>query len=144
MQVFTEVLTWQHNRVYITKIKAAIKAGIRPVAMLFHEQPNDPWTALDFLLIEAMQMLEDETCQQCGNPIWICRNDQAANVGFKIKIATCYAKYELDRWQEAEDKKQNNKTYGQYPYVIAYTYDDSDMPSRQQYYEYLAQKHNVK
>lgn len=111
--------------------------------MLFEEQPTDPWTKLDFMLIEAMQILEDETCQLCGNPIWVCRNTEASNVGFKIKVATCYGKAELDKWQEADDKKEK-KRYGQYPYIVAYTYDDSDMPSRQRYYQSLMDKHDVK
>ena len=113
--------------------------------MLFHEQPSDPWTELDFLLVESMEILEQETCNSCGNPIWVCRNDFASHVGFKVKIATCYAMAELDKWQEAEDKKQTKpKRYGQYPYIVAYTYDGSDMPSRQQFYQDLAEKHEVK
>jgi len=107
------------------------------VAMLFQEQPSDPWTELDFLLIEAMQILEDETCQLCGNPIWVCRNEEAANVGFKVRVATCYGKAELDKWQEIDEKRENKNRYGQYPYIVAYTYDESDMPSRQRYYQGL-------
>lgn len=111
---------------------------------MFREQPTDPWTDFDFLLIEAMQILKDETCNDCGNPIWICRNDSAGNVGFKIKTATCFAKAELDRWQEAEDKKNSSKKkHGQYPYVVAYTYDGSDMPSRAQFYRAWAEKNKV-
>jgi hypothetical protein len=106
--------------------------------MLFHEQPSEPWTPFDFKLLEAYQILQDETCQECGNPIWICRNESASNVGFKIKIARCFAKAELDKWHEAQDKKQNKKkTYGEYPYTVAYTYDDGPMPSRLSYYQNL-------
>jgi hypothetical protein len=93
--------------------------------MLFHEQPSDPWVPFDFMLLEAFQTLQDETCSDCGNPIWICRNESAANVGFKIKTSTCFAKAELDRWQEKEDKKKSSKkAYGQNPYIVAYTYDE--------------------
>lgn len=92
-----------------------------------------------------MQILEDETCAMCGNPIWICRNEEAANVGFKIKVATCFAKAELDKWQEQEDKRESKRVkHGQYPYTVPYTYDDSEMPSRQEYYMYLFEKDNVK
>jgi hypothetical protein len=108
--------------------------------MLFHEQPTDPWINLDFMLIEAMQILEEETCAECGNPIWICRNDNANNVGFKIKTATCYAKVEFEKWQEKQEgKKDSAKKYGQFPYIEAYTYDDGDMPSRMQFYRDLIQ-----
>ena len=91
-----------------------------------------------------MQILEDETCNECGNPIWVCRNESASNVGFKVKTATCFAKAELDRWNEREDKKKSaKKRYGEYPYVVAYTYDGSDVPSRMQFYKDLIEKHKV-
>lgn len=103
--------------------------------MLFHEQPSDPWGRFDFLLLEAYQILQEETCTECGNPIWVCRNENAANVGFKIKTAKCYAKAELEKWQEKQDKKKTKKkAYGEYPYPVAYTYDGSDMPTRMSYY----------
>ena len=112
--------------------------------MLFHEQPKEDWTELDFMLLEAMEILEEETCGQCGNPIWICRNESAANVGFKIKTATCFAQAELDRWNEREEKKKSKqKRHGQYPYVVAYTYDESDFPTRNSFYKDLAEKHKV-
>ena len=114
-------------------------AGVRPVAMLFHEQPSEPWTPFDFKLLEAYQILQEETCQECGNPIWICRNESAANVGFKIKSAKCFAKAELDKWHEREEKKSSSKKkYGEYPYVVPYTYDGGDMPTRMSYYQSLA------
>lgn len=112
--------------------------------MLFHEQPSEPWNEFDFLLLEAYQILQDETCDHCGNPIWICRNEEASNVGFKVKTAKCFAKAELDKWQEQEEKKKSKKkSHGEYPYVVAYTYDGSDMPSRQSFYEDLAQRDAV-
>lgn len=96
------------------------------------------------MLVEAMQILEDETCQQCGNPIWICRNESAANVGFKIKMSTCFATAELEKWHEKEDKKKTKKkTYGTYPYAVPYSYDGSDLPSRAQFYKSMAEKDEV-
>jgi hypothetical protein len=108
--------------------------------MLFHEQPTDPWTPFDFMLVEALQILEDETCNECGNPIWICRNEEASSVGFKIKIARCFAKGELDKWREAQEKKDKKGGYGEMPYIVAYTYDNSEMPSRESYYRSLSNK----
>jgi len=109
--------------------------------MLFHEQPTDAWTPFDFMLVEAMQMLEDETCAECGNPVWVCRNEEASNVGFKVKITKCYGKAELDKWREKEEKKESSiKRYGEMPYIVAYTYDDSPMPTRKSYYESLSDK----
>jgi hypothetical protein len=125
----------------VVSIKAAITAGIRPVAMLFQEQPTDPWTRFDFLLLEAYQILQDETCADCGSPIWICRNESASNVGFKIKTSRCFAKAELEKWQEREEKRKGSKKkYGESPYVIPYTYDDTPLPSRSSFYRNLSDK----
>jgi hypothetical protein len=110
--------------------------------MLFHEQPSDPWVPFDFLLLEAYQTLEDESCNECGNPIWVCRNDEATNVGFKIKVGKCFAKAELDKWLE-KDNKKNRKTYGETPYIVAYTYDGSTMPTRRSYLQSLMEKDSV-
>jgi hypothetical protein len=69
----------------------------------------------------------------------VCRNESADNVGFKVKTAKCFAKAELDKWHEKEEKKKSSKkTYGEYPYVVPYTYDGGDMPSRRSYYEHLS------
>lgn len=96
------------------------------------------------MLVEALQILEDETCSECGNPIWICRNSNASNVGFKVKMATCFAKAELDKWHEAEEKKKSTKKrHGQYPYIVPFTYDDSALPSRMQFYKDWAESNKV-
>ena len=125
----------------MVKLRAAIENKIRPSAMLFHEQPDLPWTKFDFLLLEAYQMLQDETCSMCGSPIWICRNEYASNVGFKIKSAKCFAKAELDKHQEREEKKnKKNKKYGQQDYIVPYTYDGAELPTRMSYFNSLAQQ----
>lgn len=110
--------------------------------MLFHEQPSDPWVPFDFMLIEAYQNLQDETCNECGNPVWVCRNDEATNVGFKVKVGKCFAKVELDKWLE-KDSKKNRKTYGELPYIVAYTYNGGPMPTRMSYLKSLMENDSV-
>lgn len=85
-------------------------------------------------------MLQEETCNECGNPIWICRNEEASSVGFKIKTTTCFAKAEMDKWQEAQEKKNAKRQHGQIPYVVPYSYDESPMPSRREFYKGLSDK----
>lgn len=110
--------------------------------MLFHEQPDMPWTKFDFLLLEAYQILQDETCSMCGNPIWICRNEYANNVGFKIKSAKCFAKAELDKHNERQEKKKSkSKKYGEQDYVIPYAYNEGELPTRMGYLNAAAQAH---
>jgi hypothetical protein len=124
----------------VVKLRAAIENKIRPSAMLFHEQPDLPWTKFDFLLLEAYQMLQDETCSMCGNPIWVCRNEYASNVGFKVKSAKCFAKAELDKHQERESKKKSKITkHGVQEYVLAYAYDGGELPSRMSYLTSIAE-----
>lgn len=106
--------------------------------MLFREQPTDPWTDFDFMLLEAYQILQDETCSQCGNPIWICRNENASNVGFKIKKSICFAKAEMDRWTEQQERNDKKLKPGEMAYPLAYTYDGGDFPSRREFYQYLS------
>ena len=108
--------------------------------MLFHEQPSDPWTQFDFMLVEALQILEDETCSECGSPIWVCRNEEAQNVGFKVKMTRCFAKAELEKWQEKQQKKKTKILPGEIPYAVSFTYDDGPMPSRSSYYQGLSDK----
>lgn len=99
---------------------------------------------MDFLLVEAMQILEDETCPECGSPIWVCRNEFASNIGFKVRTSICYARAELERWQEQEEKKKSSKKdYGVSPYTVPYTYDGSAMPSRMQFYKDFSEKDKV-
>lgn len=120
----------------MTKLRAAIENKIKPSSLLFQEQPNGEWTKFDFLLLEAYQILQDETCQQCGNPIWICHNEFADNVGFKIKTVKCFAKAELEKHQERQQKKDvKKKTYGQIEVVVPYAYDGTELPTRRGYLE---------
>lgn len=109
--------------------------------MLFREQPNDPWVDFDFMLLEAYQMLQEETCNECGNPIWICRNEDANWIGFKVKTTKCYAKAEMDKWQEAQEKKNSGKKeYGSLPYIVPFSYDERPMPSRREFFNGLSDK----
>jgi len=126
----------------VTKVRAAIENKIKPTAILFQEQPSEPWTKFDFLLLEAYQMLQDETCAQCGNPIWICRNEFATNIGFKIKEIKCFARAELERHNELQEKKNSKKkTYGTQEVPLPYTYDNGEFPSRASYLENLYKQH---
>ena len=74
----------------------------------------------------------------CGNPVWICRNSNADNVGFKISTTKCFAKAELEKHQERQEKKNSKKkTYGEQDIVVPYTYDGSAFPTRYSYYKGL-------
>lgn len=108
--------------------------------MLFYEQPTEPWNQFDFMLLEAYENLKNEICQECGNPIWICRNEEAHNIGFKVRTVTCFAKAEMDKWQKQREKQNKELKPGELPFVTPYSYDDSPMPTRMQFFRTLSDK----
>ena len=85
-------------------------------------------------------MLQEEICGECGNPVWVCRNEGADWIGFKVKSTTCFAKAEMDKWREAQEKKKNKPKPGVIYYPSAFSYDDRPMPSRLQFYKSLSDK----
>lgn len=88
------------------------------------------------MLLEAYQILQDETCHQCGNPIWICRNEFADSVGFKVREIKCFAKAELEKHQERQQKKDSKKKkYGVQEVIVPYAYEGHEMPTRRSYLE---------
>lgn len=48
---------------------------------------------------------------------------------------------ELDKHQEREEKKnKKNKKYGEQDYIVPYTYDDGELPTRMSYFNALAEE----
>lgn len=78
--------------------------------MLLHEDPGKPWRKHDFLLLEALQLMEQERCGQCGLPRWMC-HDETGGVQFSIEEDECVAKREIDKRHE-DDSKKDKKTHG--------------------------------
>lgn len=75
--------------------------------MILHTQPNKKWTPLDFLLIEAYEIMKSEICQRCGLPVWVCHNDlDECGVEFEVDDDTCFATRELEI--DARDNKSED------------------------------------
>lgn len=104
------------------------------MAMIFHEQPTDKWTRYDFLLIEAIQVLQDETCPMCGQPIWLCRSDDP-NVNIKIRKAKCNVTAEVDKKRAKDEKSKKSLGPGEtyYP-IIEPIFADQELPGRREFY----------
>lgn len=123
------------------KIRAAITAGIRPCAMVFHEQPTEEWKTLDFQLLEAYQILNDEVCPLCGHPLWLCRS-KADTIEWVVKDSTCYATRAKEQKQASRSKeKVDRKTkagWGRIDYVVpqvpSYYSEDTELPTREDFY----------
>lgn len=73
--------------------------------MVYHQQPDEEWTTLDFQLLEAYQVIEDEKCPQCGQPVWLCRSTDS-NVEWTVKESICYS----SRAKEEKEARRNKKT----------------------------------
>lgn len=101
--------------------------------MLFHEQPTDPWQPYDFKLLEAYQVLQDETCQMCGHPLWLCRSTDP-NLEFRVQTAVCQAKAALEK---ADKKRENNKRElkpGEYAFTVPkMLFKDMELPTREEW-----------
>lgn len=112
--------------------------------MVFHEQPTDPWTDADFRLLEAYQILQDETCGNCGHPIWLCRSNE---VLWAVRSATCQAERTVAEWRDGRTDKDGKSTVkeGTHPYSVPFvhTFDDSgnpvedydNLPSRRSFFQ---------
>lgn len=130
----------------VRKIRAAITAGVRPSAIVYGKPVNQEWDAMDRALIEAYQILEDERCPECGQPTWICRNDDP-NIQFSVKKDVCHAKRVLeethgqDALKNTKDTKERNKikaSWGSIEYAAPFTIDEGPLPTRKEYYERVA------
>jgi len=96
----------------------------------------DAITESDRKLKMAWQILNDETCKQCGNPIWICRSTNN-NIGFNVDSTTCYAQEAIDTYKKNNPGVDSGtaKTFFAKPFTYV---DGTTLPSRQDYMELQA------
>ena len=132
-----DALTWPSNYAYTLAVQTAMKLGLPPSVMFTDRQPEDGWSKADKKLAIAWTILEKETCRECGQPLWICRSSNK-NLLFSVRTDLCYAKAELDKWQESTKAKKLKR--GEHPYIVAKMRDETEpMPSRRAYLEELAE-----
>lgn len=123
----------------MTQIRVAITSHIRPCAVIFREQPTAPWEDFDYLLLEAYQIMQDETCNQCGHPRWLCRDDSNTFL-WSVKEDVCFATQAMKEKQNKQlpdkDREKDKKViaeWGRSTYVIPKPYDESQkLPTRSQ------------
>lgn len=93
-------------------------------------QPTDPWTPQDKKLLMAWTILQKETCNECGQPIWICRSSNN-NVTFAVRKGVCYSKMAMEKW--TKDRKDKPKP-GETAYTIVSLIDETKpLPTRAEY-----------
>lgn len=104
--------------------------------MIFQKQPSDPWEPFDFKLLEAYQILQDETCPSCGQPVWLCRSTDS-NVIVKVRKATCYVTGAMERKKDSDEKNKRKMRPGEYYYPVVDTIDGEQLPTRMDYLKSL-------
>ncbi len=124
-------LTRAHNFQIALALQTAMELRLPPLIFINEDrQPSDGWSAEDKKLALAWTILQKETCPKCGQPLWICRSSNNM-LGFKVRKGLCYATAELERYNEAQEKKKQNLKPGEYLYTVPYMMNDTDLPSRQ-------------
>lgn len=108
-----------------------------PTAFLFRKRKpqQTKWGEWDYLLVEAVQQLENERCR-CGLPIYICHSDDP-HIRFRVEEDVCEAKRVVDAFEERQQKSdpKYKAPHGTALRPIPYTTDDSDFVSyRDDYY----------
>lgn len=105
-------MTWPQYRHIITQIKTAVRSNINPSAVMFNQRPKSKtdWSVFDVKLLEAYEVLEEQTCQFCGQPRWVCDAREDANwFTFKMTVAFCKGKQVKDAWEEKEQELRSKK-----------------------------------
>lgn len=132
-----DVLTWPGNRTYITAIKASRDFSVPPTVLILNDkQPSDGWSSIDKKLAIAFQILEDETCGDCGVPVWVGHSEDK-NASFEIKSRVCYACAEIENTKEREENRRNKRkpTKGKKRFIQLE--EGVTPPSREAYYDAL-------
>lgn len=128
----------------MTVIKTAVENKMRPLAMLYRlPDPYGEWVPLDYRLVYAYQQLKDETCQECGNPLWLCHSTDP-DIDWKVDTTKCYATEAIEarRWRDdnkgkrggppREDVAAWGRNYFAVPKLLP-TSDRTELPSREDY-----------
>lgn len=139
-----DVLSQSGNGYYILAIKTALTWGDTPMDVLIPKHTRREYgDLLDYDLIDAVdvklkmawQILKDETCQQCGQPLWICHNPDRY-IGFTVDSTVCFAEQAIEEYKKGH-KEEDGK--GRIYFAKPYMYDKSmPLPSRFAYMQKLA------
>lgn len=127
----------------MTQIKAAMRAGMRPGAHIV--RPKDPygsWSGMDYVVAEAFQRLEDETCPECGNPMWVCRS-RSNDITFPVYTDTC--RVEKAKQEAAKDRRGKERTLkpGEFRYVVPKMRGSAPMVTREDYLKTLDEEQKL-
>ena len=128
------MLALPQNRTYVTLLRAA-KAwpGTDPLEMFLPPDAGDAELRrrLRSKLKIGLQLLEDETCPQCGQPIWWC-HATLNTVQFDVETSVCYADAAIEKWKHDVgwgEKNGLNEPGGE-PYAVLKMVGGGRRPTR--------------
>ena len=133
-----DVLSRSNNYGMMQSIVAALDLRMPPTTFIYTaRQPDDPWDTTDKKIAVAVHILNKQTCPQCGQPLWICRSDDA-NVDFVVKTATCYATQALEKARAKRTKTKKELKPGEFEYVEPKMLFGKPFPTRADWLENLS------
>lgn len=113
--------------------------------MIMQSQPTDPWKGVDFALLTALQIIEQETCGDCGNPIWHC-DSRDRDLNMRVKSRVCSGSRALRAHQnknitDNKEKKNDRKKMSEWGvnyFVVPELHpqaERTELPGRMEYYK---------
>jgi len=72
----------------------------------------------------ALQVIEDETCPQCGHPVWLCHST-LDSVQWDVEWVTCYADQVVEETKKSRESKRR-LNIGEIPRAML----DGEWPTR--------------
>ena len=97
---------------------------------------------MDFRLLEAYQILQDELCPQCGHPAWLCRST-SDGISWTMEKSICYATRAKEQKQWSKNnrgapKKKDSQDWGvsyyMKPVVPGNKSEGTTLPTRKEFY----------
>lgn len=88
-------------------MRYALEMNARPTTFLRKAQPFGEWDDLDFSLAEAWRIMQDERCQQCGLPRYVCHSENP-DIQFEIDVEQCQAVAEVAMYEKSEKESHSD------------------------------------
>jgi hypothetical protein len=88
------------------------------------------------LFITAYELLQDEICPECGEPVWICHNE-SKDIQFTGKETICYKTKARIQYKEKRTKvsKEHQDKQAGITYLVRTVFESGKLPLRKRFYK---------
>ena len=104
------------------------------------KNPYSSWSKEDHALAVAFQILEDELCQHCGYPTWVCQSDNNA-LDWEVSKYSCSG--EKAKSVTPAGKKRGDLREWEYRVARPKMRKELPLPSRDEYYKQLEEEARI-